>query len=141
LLREVKSKRLTRPGPGPCSALSPKGYRIENIGTTPAILQETCIQIRCLQTLPPTPDYSVHRTWRDRVVYNKEPITGLNCTVPATEKMSVGSSGYTTYFYGYFLFLDFFGKKRQIGFCSAFDGDMMFYRAGGGTYNYDREIT
>jgi hypothetical protein len=116
-------------------------YRIENIGTTPAILQETSIQIRCLQTLPSTPDYSVHRTWRDRIVYNKDPITDLSCTVPAIERTFVGGSGYTTYFYGYFSFLDFFGKTRQIGFCYAFDGDMMFSRAGGSAYNYDREIT
>jgi hypothetical protein len=118
-------------------------YRIENIGATPAILQQTSIQLRCLRTLPPVPDYSAPRTWRDRIVYNKEPIIdhGLRCIVPATERVFVGGGGYTAYFYGYFLFLDFFGKTRQIGFCYAFDGDMMFTRAGGNAYNYDREIT
>jgi hypothetical protein len=59
--------------------------------------------------------------------------------VPDAETRFVGQDGYTSYFYGYFTFIDLFGKTRTIGFCYAFDGDIMFERVGGTAYNYDKE--
>lgn len=115
-------------------------YRIENIGNTPAILQKSSTEIRCLAVLPISPDYSAQRTWPDRIVYSREVIAGMTCTVPTNEKTLLGAAGFTPYFYGYFVFLDAFGKTRRTGFCYAFGGDKAFSRVGGPAYNYDIEV-
>jgi hypothetical protein len=115
-------------------------YRIENIGNTPAILQKSSTEIRCLPALPISPNYSAQRTWRDRIVYSREVIAGMRCTVPKSEKTVLGATGFTSYFYGYFVYLDVFGKFRRTGFCCPFDGDKAFSRVGGPAYNYDIEI-
>lgn len=115
-------------------------YRIENIGNTPAILQKSSVEIRCLPALPISPDYAAQRAWQDRIVYSKDAIAGSRCMLPKAEKTVLGASGFTTYFYGYLVFLDVFGKTRRTGFCYAFDKDRAFSRAGGPAYNYDIEI-
>ena len=115
-------------------------YRIENIGNTPAILQKSSTEIRCLPALLISPNYSTQRTWGDRIVYSREAIAGMRCTVPKSEKTVLGATGFTSYFYGYFVYLDVFGKFRRTGFCYAFDGDKSFSRVGGPAYNYDIEI-
>lgn len=115
-------------------------YRIENIGNTPAILQKSSTEIRCLPALPISPDYSAQRTWQERVVYSREVIAGMRCALPRGEKTVVGADGFTIYFYGYVVFLDVFGKTRRTGFCYAFGKDKAFSRAGGPAYNYDIEI-
>ncbi len=115
-------------------------YRIENIGSNPAILQKASAEIRCLSALPTSPDYSAQRTWQDRIIYNREAIDGMRCAVPKSEKTALGTTGFTFYFYGYFVFLDVFGKTRRTGFCYAFGDDKAFSRVGGPVYNYDIEI-
>lgn len=115
-------------------------YRIENIGNTPAILQKSSTEIRCLAVLPISPDYAAQRTWQDRIIYNREAAAGMRCILPTSERTVLGAGGFTTYFYGYFVFLDVFGKTRRTGFCYAFGKDKAFTRAGGPAYNYDIEI-
>jgi len=115
-------------------------YQIENIGSNPAILQKSSTEIRCLSALPASPNYSAQRTWQDRIVYSREVISGIRCTVPKSEKTLLGTTGFTFYLYGYFVFLDVFGRTRRTGFCYAFGDDKAFSRVGGPTYNYDIEI-
>jgi hypothetical protein len=64
----------------------------------------------------------------------------MRCTVPKSEQTVLGATGFLSYFYGYFVFLDVFGKTRRTGFCYAFDRDKTFSRAGGPAYNYGIEI-
>jgi len=61
-------------------------YRSENIGNTPAILQKSSTEIRCLPALLISPNYSTQRTWGDRIVYSREAIAGMRCMVPKSEK-------------------------------------------------------
>jgi hypothetical protein len=115
-------------------------YRIENIGNNSAILQKSSTEIRCMRALPTAPDYSDQRKWEDRIVYSREAIAGMRCAIQKSEKKFLGAAGFTFYFYGYFVFLDAFGKTRRTGFCYAFGDDKAFNRAGGAPYNYDIEI-
>jgi hypothetical protein len=119
-------------------------YTIENYGKTPAVLVSSCVELRCLQGLPNTPPYKRLKPWRDKVIYQKEPIGDdeLIVTLAEEDRQFLGEelTGYDLFLFGYFMFYDVFGKRRKTGFCYRLDrGLPAFWRIRIPAYHYDTE--
>jgi len=115
-------------------------YVIENYGKTPAILQSSSVNLRCLQGLPAEPPYRNLKPWQDRVTYNGEKTAPLSVAIP-TEDLPLGDAlqGFEIFLFGYFIFEDVFGVRRTTGFCYGLIEGSKFVRLRHPAYHYDRE--
>jgi hypothetical protein len=119
-------------------------YVIENLGRTPAILQESSIWLRAYDVLPDTPDYTTPRVWSDRVVFQKEEINDGSWAFLALEdreNYDARAGNIQLYFIGYLRYADVFGHRRITGFCYRIRrGGLIdtIEKAGLERYNYDR---
>lgn len=103
-------------------------YTIENYGKTPAILAFSCVDLRLLQGLPKQPKYKNITPWRDRLVYQREPIgeNEFRSILPESDQDAYNREleGHEMFLLGYFTFYDVFGKRRKTGFCYRLDRTM-----------------
>lgn len=117
-------------------------YTIENYGKTPALLEWSCVDLRCLQGLPDIPPYRNLRSWRDQVIYQQQMTEELTTRLPDTDIPALDNplAGNELFLFGYFTFEDVFKTRRKTGFCYRINpSEGAFLRMRLPTYDYDIE--